>query len=478
MLDHDQLQGLADEASAHLAGLSVSDVVAGPLESITLRLRPASAPDLPPRKLLVVLRADVARVARSQLRSDRKRPPEETPFTRSATGLLRDRRLAGIALHPEDRIVEMRFEGGGTITAVAELFGQPGALYLVDEAGVVLAVSHPKPRLVPGARYVRPPARSRAHTATKTPLSATDSDAEIAAAIESAEIESRSQAERRRVMRRLAQLDRLIAGLEQDRAGAARAAAERERADLILARAHELPRGVASARILDFAGQPVDIALDPAQSPVAYAQQLHAKARKLERAVPMIETRLAAARTESDALGATLNELDRRLAAGSEDLLSWLRERALETPTRREQVGPPRRRKQAEPAPRRFRSVEGFEIVVGRDDRENDRLTATAKGNDLWFHVQGSAGSHVIVRLGRGANASTPTLADASLLAVHFSKRRSADRTDVMYTPCKYVRRVRGAPGQVTVARFKTFSSARNDVRLKELLEQGGQPTP
>ena len=126
---------------------------------------------------------------------------------------------------------------------------------------------------------------------------------------------------------------------------------------------------------------------------------------------------------------------------------------------------------------RLFTSAEGHPILVGRDNRQNDKLsTAVARGNDLWFHVgRGYAGSHVVVRLPKGKTASLQTLLDAGTLAVHFSKARGADKCEVTYTQSKNVRKPKGLPpGRVTVAHAKTQLVQGDPHRLQRLLNTLG----
>ncbi len=122
---------------------------------------------------------------------------------------------------------------------------------------------------------------------------------------------------------------------------------------------------------------------------------------------------------------------------------------------------------------RQFVSGEGYSILIGRDNQQNDRLSLrVAKGNDLWLHVgAGRAGSHVVVRLPKHKTASLETMLDAGTLAVHFSKARGADRMDVTYTFAKHVRKPKGLPpGKVIPHHVKTITVRLEPDRLTRLL--------
>ena len=124
---------------------------------------------------------------------------------------------------------------------------------------------------------------------------------------------------------------------------------------------------------------------------------------------------------------------------------------------------------------RKFTSSSGAAILVGRSARDNDALTfRVARGNDLWLHVRGAQGSHVVVP-GAGEAPDSRTLADAALLAAHFSSARGADGVEVAWTRCKYVRKPRdAAPGSVLISQEKALRVRLDEARMAELLRSEG----
>ncbi len=108
---------------------------------------------------------------------------------------------------------------------------------------------------------------------------------------------------------------------------------------------------------------------------------------------------------------------------------------------------------------RTYTSSDGFDILVGKNARDNDTLTfKIAKPHDFWLHVAPTSGSHVIVRnpdqLGR---LPKTTLKEAAALAAFFSRSREGGRVDVHYTQRQHVQKARGAPaGQVQLLQFET----------------------
>lgn len=101
----------------------------------------------------------------------------------------------------------------------------------------------------------------------------------------------------------------------------------------------------------------------------------------------------------------------------------------------------------------------GFEVLAGKTDADNDILSLkTAKANDLWFHVRGLPGSHVILRHPGGEKPDTATVKAAAAIAAWHSKARNAGTVPVSCTAAKHVGKPRGAkPGSVGIKREKTI---------------------
>ena len=105
-----------------------------------------------------------------------------------------------------------------------------------------------------------------------------------------------------------------------------------------------------------------------------------------------------------------------------------------------------------------YTSVEGYRILVGKNNKQNDLLTTQiAAKQDLWFHTKDIAGSHVIVMSG-GNDVSDQTILKAALLAAQNSKASQSSKVAVDYTPVKFVKKPNGAkPGMVIYTTNKTI---------------------
>lgn len=112
------------------------------------------------------------------------------------------------------------------------------------------------------------------------------------------------------------------------------------------------------------------------------------------------------------------------------------------------------------PGTRRYRSGDGYEILVGRTDRDNDHLTQrVARSSDLWFHAADYPGSHVILRNPTRQPVPHRSILEAARLAAKFSQARELSKVAVNYCEKKFVTKPRGfPPGQVRLASFRTVT--------------------
>lgn len=109
-------------------------------------------------------------------------------------------------------------------------------------------------------------------------------------------------------------------------------------------------------------------------------------------------------------------------------------------------------------SPLHFKSSDGFDIFIGKNNKQNDQLTLKmSASNDLWMHTQNIPGSHVIIKNNRQTIPDS-TLLEAALLAAYHSKAKFSSGVPVDYTHVKNVKKPPGAkPGMVTYTNFKTI---------------------
>ena len=120
---------------------------------------------------------------------------------------------------------------------------------------------------------------------------------------------------------------------------------------------------------------------------------------------------------------------------------------------------------------RQFHSADGLPVLVGKTAKDNDTLTFKVAGpDDLWLHARGTPGSHVVVRLEKGAHPPHETLKDAATLALWFSDLRKSGKGEVIYTYRKFVKKAKGQKaGTVTVSREKSIWIECREERLERL---------
>jgi predicted ribosome quality control (RQC) complex YloA/Tae2 family protein len=119
-----------------------------------------------------------------------------------------------------------------------------------------------------------------------------------------------------------------------------------------------------------------------------------------------------------------------------------------------------------------YTSKESLTILVGRNKRENLELTLKiARGNDLWLHLKGRPGSHVVILLRDRKSASLETLLDAAFLCIFYSGGKDWGKADVDYTFRKFVKRIKDSD-EVSYTQNKTLSVTLDRVRLQALFDQ------
>lgn len=112
------------------------------------------------------------------------------------------------------------------------------------------------------------------------------------------------------------------------------------------------------------------------------------------------------------------------------------------------------------PGMRRYRSSDGYEVLVGRTARDNDQLTfRVARPNDLWLHAGDYPGSHVIVRNSSRSDIPHRTIIEAAQLAAKFSQAAKDSKVTIHYTRRKFLTKPKGAaPGLVRMSSFKSIT--------------------
>jgi predicted ribosome quality control (RQC) complex YloA/Tae2 family protein len=414
---------------------------------------------------------------RAHLAAAAPAPRQPSPLAHALRNALVGAALSGARTVPGERALELTFSLGGLArTLWFEAFGRQANLYLLDERGLVLAT--------PRGDVAR--ARNASVGAPFVPVPPRAGEREVLAAFgaegPSAWVERRAHDEReqRAAAGRRTALERslrqatakargTVVSLEAMEGRGSEAPALRRRGELLRACFHEIPKGAERARVTDPASSPpteVWVDLDPKRGLGEQIGALFHEAERCERAEIEARARLPSARARLAALEGAAARLT------SEAALADLEALAAEVGLEPKAKGKPAAKGPQPAVPwRTFRSADGWTLRVGKDARGNDRLTLhEAAPHDLFVHVRGASGSHVLVTTPRGKSVPKETLLDAAELACVYSQRAKAEHNEVDYVERRHVRKPRGSPaGLVELDRSKTMRVRRDDSRRERL---------
>lgn len=226
--------------------------------------------------------------------------------------------------------------------------------------------------------------------------------------------------------------------------------------DLIQANLYRIEKGASELRAENFYDEDmkeITIKLDPALSPAANSQRYYKSYQKAKTAEQVLKVQLVQAENELDYVSSVLDSLSR---AESVRELDEIRTELIEQGYIKSRA---KKQKQENALPPlTYSSPSGFTILVGRNNRQNDRLTLRqAEKNDIWLHTKDIPGSHTII-ITNGKEADEDTLLYAASLAAGHSKARDAGKVPVDYTRIRYVSKPQGAkPGMVIYTNQKTL---------------------
>lgn len=225
--------------------------------------------------------------------------------------------------------------------------------------------------------------------------------------------------------------------------------------DLLQANLHRIERGATFVDVENFYDEncaTLRIKLNPAISPAANAQKYYKDYQKAKNAESILKEQIEKGGNELLYVESVLDTVNR---AENEKELSQIREELTEQGYIKRQRG--KQKPLSQLPPLEFVSSDGFRIFVGRNNRQNDKLTLkTALKTDMWLHTKDIHGSHTIIA-GDGKEISDTAIFEAAQLAAYHSKARNSSQVPVDYTLVKHVSKPSGAkPGMVIYVNNKT----------------------
>lgn len=244
--------------------------------------------------------------------------------------------------------------------------------------------------------------------------------------------------------------------------------------ELITAYSHEFKKGDTLAVVENFYdGEKISIELDPRYTPMQNAQKYFKVYNKSRKAIKHLENLMAGNQEEIDYLESVLLAI--KQAESGEEIDEIIEELEKEKYVK----GQLKRRSRISPStPRKFISSDGWEILVGRNNRQNDLLSMKlAERSDLWLHTKNTPGTHVIIKLPRQIKSihdmPDSSLEEAALLAAHFSKAAESEKVEVDYTFRSNVKKPGGArPGMVVYEHYWTLVVNPQEDRINQILSQ------
>lgn len=245
---------------------------------------------------------------------------------------------------------------------------------------------------------------------------------------------------------------------------------KRRSAELLTANLYRVKKGDRSVTVENYYenNEPCTIALDPLKTPQQNLTAMFKEYNKLKAARSHLTQLIADGEERLSYLNSVLDETER---AETEADLAEIRRELLD-------LGYIKKQKNAKPekckkqGPLRFVSDDGFEILVGRNNTQNDELSCKlGRRSDIWLHTKSVHGSHVIIST-YGENPPERTLLQAASLAVYYSQAREGGKTPVDYTELRYVKKPAGAlPGKVIYTEQRTLTAEADEELAQRLMK-------
>ena len=265
----------------------------------------------------------------------------------------------------------------------------------------------------------------------------------------------KSQSVRKTVQNLCTRITRKLAIQEKELAATFDRERLRQLGDIVTANIHRIVKGQPSISCEDFYDEDmkvIDIPISPILSPQQNAAKFYKDYTKLKNAEKELTKQMELGEQELHYLKSVLEELNRaETDADLEEIKQELQAGGYIRPDGK------KKQKQAKLKPMVFTSTDGYQIYVGRNNRQNDELTfKAARKDDIWCHASKVHGSHVIISCA-GVTPPDDTVTQACQLAAYYAETGGGQNIPVDVTPVKQVKKVPGAkPGMVIYHSYRT----------------------
>ncbi len=229
--------------------------------------------------------------------------------------------------------------------------------------------------------------------------------------------------------------------------------------ELITANIYCIPKGSKIATVSNYYsedGEYIDIPLDENKTPQENAQRYFRQYSKAKSTYTNTVQQLEDSINELNYLESVKTMLDN--CVGTQEI-EEIRQELADSGYAKTSVKNNKKKQPKPSEPHQFISSDGFTILVGKNNRQNDTLTLkTAASSDIWLHTKNIPGSHVIIRTDR-REVTDKTLFEAAVLCAYHSSAKLSANVPVDYTTVKNVKKPSGAkPGMVIYENFKTIN--------------------
>ena len=246
----------------------------------------------------------------------------------------------------------------------------------------------------------------------------------------------------------------------------------RRMGEAINAHLYQLKKGMPEAVLPDWSspgGGTITVPLDIRLSPSQNAQKYFKKYQKARSAQEIAAEQRDKTLAEMDYLEGMLLDVDKCIG---ESELEEIRQELVRTGYMKKVTNRRQQRQLPQSKPYKYISEDGIEILVGKNAAQNDRITLSAKPENLWLHAKNMPGSHVIICC--EGEPPLNTMKQAALLAAWYSKGQRSSMVPIDYTLRKFVKKPSGAaPGKVIYTHQKTayITAEEQEIKRIRLLE-------
>ncbi len=494
------LQAVALDLDAILKGGFINQIHQPLPREIILRVRAGGQGE---RKLVMSADPQMGRIHTTGLKIPN--PPRPPRFCAYLRAHIKGARIRSVRCDPSDRVVTLETAYGPPDSAnirllILELLGRDSNIVVVDSAsGEIMDCLHRIPEkdfdnrvVIPGAVYIPPPSRPTDKPQQdsqdkflpgiyidqkgreRLTLQADPENDEIFDSINAAAGRLYESALSKRMLeayrneiasilrKKIKSCSKRIKNIQEDVKRLERLSEFGDLGELLKANLHTVKKGAKSVEVFDWASNAArTVDLDPALSPVENMEKMFKKSGKSKRGKTIAKNRLKEALNDLATLEDSLYLVDE---AQDQDELEILAQELSIKEEPRNKNTPKKQSKStsARSAPKysRFEGPVSATIYLGKTAQGNDELLRVkAKNGDLWFHVKGAAGAHVLLT-NRGPGHPDPKdIEFASKLALEHSKVKEDSKREIIMADVKNVKKPKGAPlGQVIVEKYTTLN--------------------